>query len=511
MKRSIYILLTAFTSLIALSACNSFLDEVPDKRAELDTPEKCAQILISAYPTALPIMMCENMSDNVDDNGPNYPMYYDAEIIQGSYFFEDYNSSGNDSPSLIWQHAYIAIAAANQALEAIEKLDDPAAADGIKAEALLCRAFGHFTLANTFCMPYNPESSETDMGIPYVVKPETTVSPKYERGTVAEVYEKIDRDIEEALPLLSESHITQLKYHFNKRAAYAFAARFNLYYGKWEKVVQYATQAIGEDPTDLLRDWSKYKSFTNPEDWAYMYINTSEASNFLLVPTYSNYGLIIALPQRYGHNLNKMYQTLFQFFPWDDYISNIRNPWGNSQVIYWPEIFDLWEIIDPVAQVGYIHCVVTVFQAEETLACRAEANAMLHNYEAAANDLNYWYRKNSPNGSSYTVDQIADYYSTSHIYKEELVYERPVMKSRFGIEEGIQENLIHAVLAFRRFEGLYKGLRFSDIKRHGIEVKHINMITNTVADTIVLKPYDPRTAIQLPQDVIFAGLPANPR
>ena len=69
-----------------------------------------------------------------------------------------------------------------------------------------------------------------DMGIPYSIAPETQVKPNYTRGTMKELYEKINDDIEEALPLVNDEIYSVPKYHFNKKAAYAFGARFNLYY-----------------------------------------------------------------------------------------------------------------------------------------------------------------------------------------------------------------------------------------------------------------------------------------
>jgi hypothetical protein len=62
-------------------------------------------------------------------------------------------------------------------------------------------------------------------------------------------------------------------------------------------------------------------------------------------------------------------------------------------------------------------------------------------------------------------------------------------------------------LHLRRIETVHEGLRWQDIKRYGIEIAHNR--ANTTAD--ILRVDDPRRAFQLPQDVINAGLPANPR
>ena len=68
----------------------------------------------------------------------------------------------------------------------------------------------------------------------------------------------------------------------------------------------------------------------------------------------------------------------------------------------------------------------------------------------------------------------------------------------FTVNEGSQKEMIQCLLHLRRIETIHEGLRWQDIKRDGL------------ADDI-LKVDDPRRAMQLPQDVINAGLEANPR
>ena len=54
---------------------------------------------------------------------------------------------------------------------------------------------------------------------------------------------------------------------------------------------------------------------------------------------------------------------------------------------------------------------------------------------------------------------------------------------------------------------MHDGQRWCDIKRYGIEVAH----NRYGLATDILKVGDLRRAIQLPSDVIDAGLAANPR
>lgn len=81
----------------------------------------------------------------------------------------------------------------------------------------------------------------------------------YERGTVKEVYEKIEKDLKLGLSLVNDDYYVKPKFHFNKKAAYAFASRFYLIKGKWDLVVSYSDYVLGVDPKPVLRNWQKYK------------------------------------------------------------------------------------------------------------------------------------------------------------------------------------------------------------------------------------------------------------
>ena len=69
----------------------------------------------------------------------------------------------------------------------------------------------------------------------------------------------------------------------------------------------------------------------------------------------------------------------------------------------------------------------------------------------------------------------------------------------------------------RRFHFLHTGMRWFDVKRFGIEITRREVagassatLTFKALDNVLTKD-DPRRAIQLPQDVISAGLTPNPR
>jgi hypothetical protein len=171
------------------------------------------------------------------------------------------------------------------------------------------------------------------------------------------------------------------------------------------------------------------------------------------------------------------------------------------------KLMEIFEITNAsaVPPKGQPHIVLVPFTVEETLMCRAEAYLMQNNLTAAVRDLNYWYAYNSPAGSTYTAEAISDWYAINRARTP-----RYKMETRFPVSEGQQENLLRAILAIRRLNSVHTGERWLDIKRHGITVEHPVLISTTEADTIKLLPYEPRTAIQLPADVITGGLSPNP-
>lgn len=86
-------------------------------------------------------------------------------------------------------------------------------------------------------------------------------------------------------------------------------------------------------------------------------------------------------------------------------------------------------------------------------------------------------------------------------------WKKAIAPQGFTVAKGTQENIIQLILHMRRLETIHQGMRWLDIKRYGISFSH----NIDGEDAIVFKAGDLRGAIQLPTDVLDAGLPANPR
>lgn len=521
-RNTLYKTLAAIATTLIVSSCSDFLDKQPDNRAELSTPEQIRQLLVSGYSDANYAVMCELSSDNfIDNNSPDSKgVYYNLnswDRIHDEIFAwqPGVSSDEQDTPSDVWRGCYKAIAVANHALQAIQKLENEGRATEVKAqkgEALLIRAYNHFVLANVFCMPYrNDQLSENDPGIPYVTAPETKVSVKYERGTVAQVYKNIEADLLEGLELVDDGIYEVPKYHFNKRAANAFAARFYLFKRNYEKVVNYATEALGTMPDQKMRLWDA--DYSTYDAFAYGYINASSESNFMLVQTLSWMNRIFGT--RYGCNRDGATATILGQGPtWTAYTyapcysGHLFLRGKQEYGVFFPKIGEFFEYSDKVAGIGQGHIIRVEFSGEETILCRAEAYIFLNRNAEALADLKVWDHSRHMTGKSQpelNETLVRNFYYDGHTpYVNKFNTEK--ISPDFVVSAS-QKALLDCVLHFRRIETVYDGYRWFDLKRYGIEIVH--NIGKSVSDT--LKWNDPRRALQIPQEVIAAGIEENSR
>lgn len=512
---------------LGLTSCSKFLDEMPDNRATLDTQAKIDKILVSAYPQAAYLVSAEFSSDNVDDYGATNP-YSERDIAQ-LFRWQDVTENTDDSPKEVWEACYQAISSANAALDAIDELGNPADLDPQRGEALAARAYNHFILVNLFAQHYNKTHSATDLGVTYMLASETELNPKYERNTVQEVYEFIVKDLEEAIPLINDgTYDATPRYHMNFAATNALAARVALYMQDWEKAIQYANAAIGINPSAILRENDKIRANAVGEvsDVAIFYNRSDIKANLLLQTAGTNHGVYFGPYYeggRYSHGaLIANTETVLAPAPYGR-----RNSVGykvkafvyagtNLDKILMARVPYLFEFTDPVAQIGYSRGVYAPFTTEETMLVRAEALIHLKRYDEAVVDMKRWVDNTlvAP-PAVFSVESINTWANGLDYFTPQMPTPKKKLNPEFAVEAGTQENLLHALLFIRRVETIHLGLRWFDVKRYGIEIERRVVISGTnvgsVESDTKLIARDKRHAIQLPLDVISAGLTPNPR
>ena len=525
MKNKIYKMFALGLGVLALSSCNDYLDKLPDERAELNSDLKITQLLVSAYPTVNNVLITEVLSDNMDDNGRQYSA---PAVMDQIYRLQDTNEEGNDTPYYIWGGYYESVATVNEAIQGINNLGNPASLQGALAEAKLIRAYSMFMLAQTFCMAWNPEKADEYPGLPYPLIPEQDINATYERGTLRQLYEAIDKDIEEALPYIAEAaaNYSIPKYHFNVKAAYAFAARFNLYYMNYDKVVKYASEVLGSDPTTVMRYYEPYRTL-GFLDFSNRWIRSEEQANIMILASYSIAPRYLNSPYRFAHNYDiTAYETYWVDMPWGSGSSNntiiyANNLYGSNQCVRYPSYYEQFEYTDKVAGIGYPHAVDPVFTGDMTILERAEAYCLKGDLESAVKDINTWIVTHCKEEEGSTVRPVmtvksitayvtsVDYAKRTPDGNRDRSFRKRMHPQGFtiGAEGSDQESMLQFILHMKRIESVFHGIRMQDLKRYGIEYTH----PVVGEDPQIFIRGDLRGAIQIPNTVIAAGLEGNPR
>lgn len=541
--------------LLSATSCSDFLDQEPDERVEVQTEDQLGQLLVSAYMGYNYGLMTELYSDNlIDVNAPRKSLDSGKENTSNVYYnltaydkgddeafkFEQVKSnSGYDSPAAIWEGCYYSIATANMALEASDKI---IAKNGgvvtekmkaLRAEAYLVRAYHHFILVNLFSQAYkDAQLSKADIGVPYVTKPETTVNPQYERGNVADVYDSIQVDLEKGLAGVSDAYYKAPKYHFNVNAAHAFAARFYLYKRDYDKVIQHADAVLGTDPSALPGKLIDLKSFDDCamyQDFVNVWQSPDAKNNLMLIATGSIASRHMSPGNRYAFAGNVLKETYYRVFPTAGFtiwpaaiVSGLFFTSGDIDYGVFPcKSGEQFEMTDKMAQTGYPHGIRREFTANMLLLERAEAKLLCsrHDIEGCYEDLKAW----DESYKTFNTEDMATFGNALNELTLKLLLDSYTVKSKDKVncfkdwsftqnmspEFVITDDLVpfmNCINDFRRMETVTEGFRLFDLKRWGIEYKHVIGLEQT---EYKMAWNDPRRAFELPVDVMLAGLASS--
>jgi len=143
--------------------------------------------------------------------------------------------------SIDWTYSYRNIAYANIVLDGMEKLPtNQPGFKNVKGQALFWRAFTFNYLTQLFCKPYNPQTSNIDLGIP--LRTSSDINIIYQRATLQETYNKIILDLKEAIDLLDET--APFTTRPNKIAAIAMLSKVYFIMGNYEQSFAFADKVL---------------------------------------------------------------------------------------------------------------------------------------------------------------------------------------------------------------------------------------------------------------------------
>lgn len=469
-----------------LPSCKKYLNEAPDNRTEINSVDKVAQLVSTAYPTYDYLTFTESSSDNAEDKGVGIGST--NEMFDLPYAWIDVIGAQTNSTSNYWNGCYEAIAAANQALEAIEKQDLGTAVLPYKGEALVARAYAHFMLVMLYSNPYEIGGANGSPGIPYITAPETKVIVPYSRGTVKSTYEKIEQDLTDGIKLLSASAYKVPKFHFTPAAAHAFAARFYLFKGEWQKAVDHATLTVpGNDFAGNMRPITTTLKDMTGEEFNAAFNSSAQKYNLLLSNNYSTYHYQNAPRHGFGDHLVKMFTR-----------ANVTGKiLANRVPSYGVPNYTTYKykgyFFNTGPGIGFPYLTSASFTVDEALMNRAEAYAELGQFDLALKDINDFYSVRidgyNPATDAVTLAKISASYSISDP----------------------KEGLIKTILEAKKAEFLQEGIRWFDIIRRRLTVVHNNFDATGLETFTELKPDDKRRVFQLPKEVKLSGIELNPR
>ncbi|PWV56406.1 RagB/SusD family nutrient uptake outer membrane protein [Chitinophaga sp. S165] len=454
-------LITGIAGLLTLSSCSKFLEEKSQSEVIPKTAIDFRELLIgSGYmDNSEPMNFLYFMDDDVDffleyDNDPsNVVGTYEAQLNYLWYTWQpklaDRNGVGEliaeDPSATAYAQYYTRIMGCNAVLENIDKsIGTQQEKDRVKGEALAVRAMYYFRLANLYGEPYNhnPQS----LCVPLKLTSGIVATP-LEQATVADVYELVVHDLQEASSLMDPLPIMRKDYHINQPAIHILLSRVFLYMEKWKESVAEANKVFEQggklvDMTSLDEHSGTWLTYNNPEvEW--LFGGNTQPNQSTYVPAVKFLSTFDRKDARFSVGFS------------------LQNT-GVSLASKLPTGLDLAQTL----------------RSSEALLNRAEASVQLDDLGTALKDLNDLRRKRI---EGYVDEVISD-----------------------------KAALLQAVRDERRKEFCYECFRWFDLRRYGMpEISH--RYQHDLGESVLqykLKEGDPMYVLPFPTSVILrnAGL-----
>ncbi|MDM1296819.1 RagB/SusD family nutrient uptake outer membrane protein [Sphingobacterium sp. N143] len=429
---------------LSLFSCNKFLEEKPD--ISLAVPETVADVrALLDNDDILNIAAPPLLEMGVDD------YYLDDNTLnnlndtyKGIYLWKKSYPAFELSGD--WQFSYRAIMIANIAMETLERLKEEQSPAGkqLKGEALFLRAFNNYNLAQIYT-PLGNEAMDKPLGIPLRYSSDYT-EPIF-RTTLGETYKAIWDDLKESFLLLPE--LADRPSRPSKVAALALMARVSLAMDDYENAEVYANQAL-----DIYSTLLDLNEIDVTKDFPFPFLHKE-----IIYMSFGDRGDLIVNDNIYI----------------DKYLYDLYNPADLRKQAYFYKKDN-----EGIGFKGnYVGAQFSTFfgglATDELYLISAECAARNGNLPAAAGRLN---------------TLLESRWSTGHFV--------PLTFSD-------RKSALDRILKERRKELIFRGVRWSDIKRYNRDealrrtLVRVNAEGNTLAE---LPPLDHRFYWLIPEDVI---------
>lgn len=435
--------------LLTVMGCNKYLDLKPNPKQVEPTTLNDLQALMDSYESVN--ISCPALLVVASDEYYLLPGTYTSRIVdvQNNYIW---NADATDI--IGWQRTYQGIYYCNLVLDRLEDISNAgsnlAAYNNIKGQALFFRGFINWHLAQLYCKPYAMENLGAP-GIALRTRPDITI--KTARSTIEQTYSQIINDLKAALELLPDKSIGITRPA--KAAAYGALARTYLSMRDYNNSAIYADSSLKK--VGLLIDYNTVSTTsTSPFD-PYSGVNPEDL-------------LLAVLPASGVPTSSSLVDTvLYASYDSTDLRKTIFFAAGNGGYYLKGSYAGGASGFNGIA-------------TDEMYLIRSECAARNGNKDSALADVNrllvkrYKTNKYTPLTTANTPDVLAK------------------------------------ILIERRKELVYRGLRWSDIRRLNMDGANITLKRDLSGTSYTLPANDLRTVMLIPREVINqTSIEQNPR
>ncbi len=437
--------------LAPFAGCKKYLDEKPNKSLVVISSVKDCQALLDF------------------DNVMNFRDPASGEVSGGDYYLkqEDYDALYLETerrmytwqPDNIfeigggndWDFSYRLAYYSNLALEGLQDMDPATSAEfnNVKGQALFWRAKCFFQNVLLWSPAFDSTTTTTDLGIPLRLSSDFNTVSK--RSSVNDTYRQIINDLAGAASLLPDKPLHVLRP--SRPAAYGMLARVYLSMRAYDSCLKYSNLCLNTN--NALMDYNGDEDIDPAAAYPFRQFNKEVIFCTGILGAESIYAGFVDTVLYNSYLDNDLRKTLFynnnsiQFFR------------GNYQGL------------------GYYFSGIAT---DEVYLMRAECYARLNQLSNALADLNTLMSKRI---------QSATF--------------EPFVTSSGPVA-------LDWILAERRKELPFRGIRWMDIKRLNKEGRNIVLQRVISGNTYTLPPNDVRYALSIPEDIIaLSGMEQNPR
>lgn len=438
-----------------ITSCKKYLDEKQSQ--SLSTPDTFTDLqamLDNQYIYRYGVRQGQTMADEFYMPYANWQTRTDIDKL--GYIWD---ANIDDYPDWIQQYSLVLIA--NTVLDRVDKLasDAPGAqANDIKGQALFLRAHCFYQLAQLYAPQYDPSTAGADLGIVLRLEPDFNITSQ--RASVRQTYDQILSDLQQSITLLPST--ISYKTRASKPAAYALLARTYLQIGDYQKAKTAADQCLALYNT--LMDYND-PAEVNPASASIPILNRG-ILNKEVIYYHNDEGSLTTSPSA------RIDSVLYNSYDVKDIRKGafFRQNTGENTYRFKGSLS---------GQAGWF----TGFGTAEVYLTRAECYVRLGNIPAGMQDLNTLLVKRYQTGNAPSFTPAT------------------------------QEDALKIVLNERKKEMVYRGVRWSDIKRLNKNPATALTLKRDLNGTIyTLPPNDKRYALLIPSTVLqVVNLPQNPR